>query len=153
MEDFDFIPNFSTSTAAPKIEKKEPVKKQTKAPIQRQKTNLNANRLKMAIVGVLISVSLMIMGLIIMTLNTTILANRNAINVLEKQVACATSESIRLNAALGSLVSADKIQEYAVSVLGMQKAERYQIHYFDDRDGDKVVVSGGKVLNADMQAE
>ena len=47
---------------------------------------------------------------------------------------------------LNSAVSLDKVDEYAVSVLGMHKLERYQIHYFGNTDGDEVVVAGGKAV-------
>ena len=48
---------------------------------------------------------------------------------------------------LNSSVSREKVEEYAVSVLGMQKLERYQIHYFENRDGDKVVMADGELCN------
>ena len=65
----------------------------------------------------------------------------------------AKSENIRLNMALNALMSREKVEDYAVNVLGMQKIERYQIYYFDDRDGDKVVVSGGDTVNAEIKAD
>ncbi len=65
----------------------------------------------------------------------------------------AISENIRLNMALNALMSREKVEDYAVNVLGMQKIERYQIHYFDDRDGDKVVVSGGDTVSAKIKAD
>lgn len=65
----------------------------------------------------------------------------------------AKSENIRLNMALNALMSREKVEDYAVNVLGMQKIERYQIYYFDDRDGDKVVISGGDAVNAEIKAD
>ena len=58
----------------------------------------------------------------------------------------AQSENTRLMMQLNSTVSLDKVDEYAVSVLGMHKLERYQIHYFGNTDGDEVVVAGGKAV-------
>ena len=54
---------------------------------------------------------------------------------------------------LNSSVSIEKVDAYAVSVLGMHKLERYQIHYFENRDGDKVVVAGGKAVGDEAKAD
>ena len=54
--------------------------------------------------------------------------------------------------ALNSSVSIEKVDAYAVSVLGMQKLERYQVRYFDNRDGDKVVMAGGKAVSDEVKA-
>lgn len=68
---------------------------------------------------------------------------------LTQQIKDAESENTRLVMQLNSSVSREKIDEYAVSVLGMQKLERYQIHYFSDNTGDKVLMADG-VLSEDM---
>ena len=54
---------------------------------------------------------------------------------------------------LNSSVSREKVDEYAVSVLGMQKVERYQIHYFENRDGDKVVMADGELFEDVIKAD
>lgn len=76
------------------------------------------------------------------------------INVLERQIAnvesqlsIAESENVRLNAELSSKISTDKIEDYAENVLGMVKAENYQISYIDLSKGDRIVVSGNKTVN------
>ena len=81
-----------------------------------------------------------------------IISNNEKIENLNKEILQAEAESVRLNAALGALVSADKIQEYAVSVLGIQKVESYQIHYFETRGKDEVVVAGGKAVEKETKA-
>lgn len=68
---------------------------------------------------------------------------------LTQQIKDAESENTRLVMQLNSSVSREKIDEYAVSVLGMQKLERYQIHYFSDNTGDKVLMADG-VISEDM---
>ncbi len=68
---------------------------------------------------------------------------------LAQQIKDAESENTRLVMQLNSSVSREKIDEYAVSVLGMQKLERYQIHYFSDNTGDKVLMADG-VISEDM---
>ncbi len=64
----------------------------------------------------------------------------------ELKIKEAQSENTRLMMQLNSTVSLDKVDEYAVSVLGMHKLERYQIHYFGNTDGDEVVLVGGKAV-------
>lgn len=150
MDDFDFIPGYSTSTAAPKLpDYQEPEKKQTrprKNPKQQSKTS-SPTLAALQTLGVwLLGLSVvMAMATVIIAMNKNITANSSQISKLDAEISQTQSENVRLTAELGSMMSADKIQEYAVSVLGMQQAERYQIHYFEDRDGDKVVVADGKL--------
>lgn len=68
---------------------------------------------------------------------------------VKAEIKIADSESVRLNAALASKISSQKIEDYAENVLGMVKAEGYQITYLDLSDGDETVVSGGKSADAD----
>ena len=68
---------------------------------------------------------------------------------LTQQIKDAESENTRLVMQLNSSISREMIDEYAVSVLGMQKLERYQVHYFSDDTGDKVLMADG-VLSEDM---
>ncbi len=162
MDDFDYIPGIVpspfVSSAAPKLTEYEfPEVQQEKRTIQknvvRPAPKTQVNKLVMAITFITAAIILLIMSTILMHLNNSIVANNKKITTLQSQIEQAEAENVRLNAAVNAAVSADKIQEYAVSVLGMQKAERYQIHYFEDRDGDKVVIADGKALNADMQDE
>ena len=162
MDDFDFIPGIVpspfASSAAPKLTEYEfPEVQQEKKPIQKKVTkpaqNTQVNTFVMAITIIVSLIVLLGMATVLTYLNKSIVANSKTITALQTQIEQAEAENVRLNAAVSATVSADKIQEYAVSVLGMQKAERYQIHYFEDRDGDKVVIADGKALNADMQDE
>ena len=77
------------------------------------------------------------------TLMTEIAAVQNEIKIAE-------GENVRLNAELSTLMASDKIENYAENVLGMVKAESYQISYIDLSEGDEIVVSGDKTL-ADKQ--
>lgn len=65
---------------------------------------------------------------------------------LQTRISYAKSEGIRLNRALDAVISREKIDEYAVGTLGLRPIERYQIHYFADESGDRVVVSDGKAV-------
>lgn len=76
-------------------------------------------------------------------------------NALDKQISAvqsdmeiAKSENVRLSAELSSKVSSDEIENYVENVLGMVKAESYQISYIDLSEGDEFVVSGDKTVSA-----
>lgn len=143
-DDFDFVPQYNKSTAAPKFDipaqpekKREPTKRVAES----------ANRMVIAIAIMLVSVVTLAMMTSVIYLNKQIVENKHTISSLNEDVAQAKAENVRLNYEMNAMISADKIQVYAVKVLGMQQAERYQIHYFEDRDGDEVVVAGGKASN------
>lgn len=82
-----------------------------------------------------------------------LLVMESKINALDKQISSVESkieiqegEAVRLNAELSSKISSDKIENYAENVLGMVKAESYQISYIDLSEGDKIVVSGDRTV-------
>lgn len=67
-------------------------------------------------------------------------------SALQTKISYAKSEGIRLNRALDTVISREKIDEYAVGTLGLRPIERYQIHYFADESGDRVVIADGKTV-------
>lgn len=67
------------------------------------------------------------------------------LNDINSEISVLDSENTRLNMQLDSVISLDKVDEYAQDVLGMVKVENYQVSYIDLSGGDSVVVSGGKV--------
>ncbi len=69
------------------------------------------------------------------------------ISSVQSELSIAQGESVRLNAELNSMMSTEKIESYAENVLGMVKAESYQISYIDLSEGDKIVVSGDRTLD------
>lgn len=73
----------------------------------------------------------------------------NEIASVQSEMKIAEGENVRLNAELSTLVASDKIENYAENVLGMVKAESYQISYIDLSEGDEIVVSGDKTINND----
>lgn len=95
-----------------------------------------------------------------MAMIACIVAMRSKCDTLNSQIEKANkvldiskSENVRLNAELNSMISVEKIEDYAENVLGMTKIESYQITYIDLSEGDEVVVSGGKsVENPDSVA-
>ena len=157
MDDFDYIPGIVpspfSSTAAPKLSEYQFPSINNDEPRQRPPQKKSAadariTQLKRLVMVVASAVVLLIMATTVITLDKSIVNNSKTIDNLRVEMNQAEAENVRLHALATATVSAD----YAVGVLGMQKAERYQIHYFDDRDGDEVVIADGKALNADMQA-
>lgn len=88
-------------------------------------------------------VSLMVVLLVMQTKNDNLMSE---INSVQKEIEIAEGENVRLNAELSSMIASDRIEDYAENVLGMVKAESYQINYIDLSEGDEIVVSGEKTL-------
>ena len=57
------------------------------------------------------------------------------------------SETVRLQMQLNSIVSIDKVKDYAENTLGMVKIESSQVEYIDLSGENKVILSGNKTLN------
>lgn len=71
----------------------------------------------------------------------------NEITTIQNEIDIVEGENVRLNAELSSKISSDRIENYAENVLGMVKAENYQISYIDLSHGDEIVVSGDKTTD------
>lgn len=71
------------------------------------------------------------------------------INAVEQKIKIAKSESIRLNSELNGITSIGAVDNYATKILGMTKAEKYQVKCVDLSGGDKVLYSSqSQVLSA-----
>lgn len=142
------------SKSAPKVVKKKmpKVQKITKAvddngmsqTIERNTSSVEVNKfIKQLIavfaVGCMCFLALLAMEAKVNALNRKIATISNEIEIQE-------GEAVRLNAELSSKISSDKIENYAENVLGMVKAESYQISYIDLSEGDEIVVSGDKTV-------
>lgn len=132
---------------APQRERPEPRRQNTKKPAT------VAQIRKAAVASALRSVKLFFVSVVLILLFGSVLLSKVSLVKLEKEaseievkISEAQAENTRLVMQLNSTVSLEKIDAYAASVLGMQKLERYQIHYFENRDGDEVVVAGGKAV-------
>ena len=66
-------------------------------------------------------------------------AQQSKINIIE-------SENTKLEMKLNSMVSLDKVDDYAQNTLGMVKQEGYQVDYVNLSGSDEVLVSGGKTI-------
>ena len=89
----------------------------------------------------------------ILVMNTKCDTLMTEIATVQNDIDIAHGENVRLNAELSSMVATDKIEDYAVNVLGMVKAESYQINYIDLSEGDEIVVSGDKTVNDEDSKE
>ncbi len=112
--------------------------------VERKATSVKVNKLAKQLIVCFVAGCLSFLGLLVMD---------SKINALDKQIASVESkidiqegESVRLNAELSSKISSDKIESYAENVLGMVKAESYQISYIDLSEGDEIVVSGDRTV-------
>ncbi len=91
----------------------------------------------------------MMIGLLVMETKSDALMTE--ISSVQKEIDIAHGENVRLNAELSSMIATDKIEDYAVNVLGMVKAESYQINYIDLSEGDEIVVSGDKTVGENSE--
>lgn len=125
------------------------------------KTKKTAAQLrKESVASAMHALKIFVVALTLLTLFGAVLFSRISLAMLEKEavqiadrIKDAESENTRLVMQLNSSVSREKVDEYAVSVLGMQKLERYQIHYFENRDGDKVVMADGELFEGEIKAD
>jgi len=62
------------------------------------------------------------------------------------------SETVRLQMELNSIVSIDKVEDYAVNTLGMVKIESGQVEYIDLSGDDKIIVADGENEFGDVQS-
>lgn len=67
---------------------------------------------------------------------------------IDKSMEIARSEKVRLNMELNSIVSMDKVEDYAANTLGMAKVQDYQVVYVDLSSSDRVLMAGGKETNS-----
>jgi cell division protein FtsL len=130
-------------TAEPEIRRTAPKPAQKSAIQIRRETMASALRaVKLFFVS---AVLLVLFGSVLFSKISLVRLEKEA-TMLQQSISEAQSENTRLMMQLNSAVSIEKVDAYAVSVLGMHKLERYQIHYFENRDGDKVVVAGGRAV-------
>ncbi len=128
----------------PVPERKQPVRKQQAKkkpqPVSKQQTGAAAKASAWHAVKI-IGIAVVLVGLF-----TSVLWSRVSLTALQKEEARlvvqlqeAQSENVRLRMLMSTATSREKIEEYAENVLGMQKCERYQIHYFRSEDADRIV--------------
>ncbi len=137
----------------PQVKKASSQKKKSTSPKTEVNTNkkahakaqtVNLGALAVKTVAVAIFFCLCLVGLLAMDSQSNELDKQIA--AVQSQIDIAEGESVRLNAELSNKISTEKIEDYAENVLGMVKAESYQINYIDLTEGDEIVVSGDKTV-------
>jgi cell division protein FtsL len=95
--------------------------------------------------GVVLLSLLMVLGMLIYMQAKLDDVNRQ-IARSQKTLEETMSETVRLQMKLNSIISIDKVEDYAVNTLGMVKIESGQVEYIDLSGEDKVILSGNKTL-------
>ena len=145
----------STNSAAPKI-KEEPKKapqlkllqqpKPTRAQVQSdaKKSAMQARKILAIACAVIIFMAMVIYSRVQLDE-----VNRE-INQVKNEIKIAQSDTVRLNNSLNSIVSINKVEDYALNVLGMVKIQDYQVVYIDLSSEDSVVVANGKTTDGEV---
>lgn len=140
------------SSAAPQIEEKtepQPQITETSGKVRKESISSVLRALKLFVVSATL---ILLFGAVLFSkISLVIIGNKKA--EYEAKISDANSENTRLVMQLNSSASIEKVDAYAVSVLGMHKLERYQIHYFEDREGDRVVMAHGKAVEEKANAD
>lgn len=137
-----------TGSAAPKIKREESkpnlrvVEKPRLTADQIRKQNLQAGRKMIKIIAVS-GICLSFLAAVIFSTLQLDEVNRDIASI-DKSMQIAKSETVRLNMELNSIVSIDKVENYAANTLGMSKVQDYQVVYVDLSTSDKVLMASGK---------
>ncbi|MBO4338836.1 MAG: hypothetical protein K5755_00260 [Clostridiales bacterium] len=136
------------STAPKKREEKKPqmrvvVNNRRKSKINIVPSYVQKNSVVKA--GVILFVLLAVLGMLIYMQAKLDNVNRQIART-EKTLEETRSETVRLQMELNSIISIDKVEDYAVNTLGMVKIESGQVEYIDLSGEDKVILSGNKTL-------
>lgn len=113
----------------PKVIKSQPIS------FEQAQTEIRASRIAALRAGIIAIVTLLVLGSLIYS--RVMLTNYQA-ELADQKAALQTaqSENVRLQMQFNSLMSMDKIEEYAQTKLGMVKRESYQVRYFDMSEDD-----------------
>lgn len=111
-------------------------KKRSKAQLRRESRLAARGALKAFTVA---TVMFVLFGAIIFS-RVSLIQERQKTEELQATLQIYESENVRLNVEMNSFASDEAIDDYAVNVLGLQKLERYQIHYFGNESSDEAVV-------------
>ncbi len=114
---------------APKLIQTKPIS------YEQAQSEIKASRIAALRAGVIAIAALLILGSLIYS--RVMLTNYQS-ELADQRTALKTaqSENIRLQMQFNSLMSMDKIEEYAQTKLGMVKRESYQVRYFDMSEDD-----------------
>lgn len=136
------------TSAAPKIKQNNArpnlkvLEKPRLTPAQIKAQTAAANRKTLKIMAVA-AICLLFLGIVIYSTLKLDEINRDIASI-DKSMRIAKSESVRLNMELDSIISMDKVEDYAANTLGMSKVQDYQVVYVDLSSSDRVIMAGGK---------
>ena len=153
------VSNVSTAPKLKNAPQKKPqlelVKKQRPSAAQVRIENQEAAKQARKIFAIAMTI-LMFMAMVIYSRVQLDEINRD-ISSVEKSIELAQSDTIKLNNALSSMISINKVEEYAANELGMVKVQDYQVVYVDLSSNDSVIVANGqqteqpRVINTDKK--
>lgn len=142
----------SISTAAPKIKPEQQRKPQLKLVEQPKPTRAqirNEARQNARKMQKILAIACAIVVFMAMVLYSRIQLDEinREISSVESAMKIAQSDRVRLNNALNSVVSIDKVEDYAYNTLGMVKVQNYQVVYVDLSGEDAVVMANGETTD------
>ncbi len=143
------------SSAAPQIERPNPQQRPAQSPKKKSAAQVRKESVASALRALklfLVSATLLLLFGAVLFSKVSLIMLENEAAQMESKISEVKSENTRLVMQLNSNASIEKIDAYAVSVLGMDKLQRYQIHYFGDSESDKVVVADGKEVKDEVKA-
>lgn len=111
----------------PKLLETKPVSRMQTAQEARESTKMAVRACAFALTMFLTIGAIIVCHVQLTNLQIDLTAKQNELSVVE-------SENISLKMKYNSMMSMDKIEEYAQSELGMVKRESYQVEYFDISD-------------------
>ena len=111
----------------PKLLETKPVSRMQTAQEARESTKMAIRACAFALTMFLTIGAIIVCHVQLTNLQIDLTKKQNELSVVE-------SENISLNMKYNSMMSMDKIEEYAQSELGMVKRESYQVEYFDISD-------------------
>lgn len=118
-------------------------KKVTRLPVKRSQ-----KRPKVRIIPFISTALCVVMAI---TITAMMMLSRVELNELTTKISAANkqldqlkNDNVRLSLQAESKISLNTVEEYAKSVLGMKKLQRYQIEYVNLTDSDKVEIASAK---------
>lgn len=114
--------------------------RKTQAQIKAQNAASNRKAFKIIVVA---SICLCFLAAVIYSTLQLDEINRDIASI-DKQMRIAKSETVRLNMEINSIISMDKVEDYAANTLGMSKVQNFQVVYVDLSSSDRVLMASGK---------
>ncbi len=146
-----------SQNAAKKIVEMPPFEAQNKPQmelVRRKKKTVAEARREMQM-GARQTAKILVIALCLLSMFAALLYSRLRVDELTReidaanaQLSVAQGENVRLNMKLDSMISLERVEEYAKNDLGMTKVEGYQIEYIDLSGADTVTVSGNKSVKS-----